>query len=232
VIRNLVDCLKFLTPMVVRGDVSLLYDYQIEGRGLIQGEAVTASLNHLPNGDDGPDIRRIWFMMRSRAQEVPEDSRRNAIVSHANGSECVDGEISAAMLAPDIYWLSFGGCPLVEAERLTLSYDAEQGTEAINAHDLASVSFFYPRYEHNDKHRQIAYRDARGEDVAPMRIKPEDAYKLMLISVADGNRRWAYHEGLRSFVHFKANAEGTVLHGFEDNDGVPFEVRDRLRPLR
>lgn len=227
VFRNLVGCLKFLEPMLDRGDITLRYDYAIEARCLIKGENLVASINHMPDAGDGADVKRLWFLMRARAEAVMNDTE--AVVSYEAGSDMLNGHISQSMLNPDVYWASFGGKSIVEYHTLLVTRSSIGQITVANAHDRSSAMAFYPGYEHNEKHRQHTYTAANGEFVASMRVTPERAYQLLLISIPDGNRRWSYDTYTRSFIHFKVDGNKNVYHGFEDNEQVPQHLRNRLR---
>lgn len=231
IVSNAVGCLNYLLPAIKKGRVRLVYDVAMEERRLVANEHFLSSINRIPKTLELRDVTVLWFTYtRNRAEPASLVGRIDvSITSPEAAGEESNGEIDEAWASGEGRWLSLGGTTLNEASRLHLSVAEDKRSQVRNAHHLESVRLLMPRYEPSPKHRPEPYVED-GVKVSAMPLTDNDAQQLLLISLKDGDKRWAYCDSRGKCYRFNfTNVETDVYHGFEvEDDEVPADIRPQL----
>lgn len=232
-IRNVVECLKYLSPALSSKRRKLVVDASLEHRIISGSISLLQAINSLPNKTDR-DTRTSWFLYTKKqafkanieladitiksidpacAQSISESSTRDFLIAHSG-------------------LISFGGCELTESQTLQIHSNG-QTLITENAHMLADVRRLVPNYQASPKHRKEAYYDqARCEHVAAMPLPPDVAHEVLLAGVPQGDDYVGLHGPTGKFIRFKLTG-GNEYHGFEvaDNE-VPIAIKNQLKPKR
>jgi hypothetical protein len=214
-VKNLVECFKYLEPAIKKERIKLLYDCSIESRQFVTNNHFLASINDLPKDD--PDIKKSWFLYtRNRALTISQ-SLVATTISSAYRPKTVEGIISEDSLIQKAHWISFGKNVLNESPEFNVSQTGYQQFTVKNVHHCESLKQLLPSYESSEKHYKTSYYDhQRGEQVAAMPLEPEQAQELLLTAIAENNDLFAYHQGSGKFYRFKlTHPDQNIYHGFQ-----------------
>jgi hypothetical protein len=226
VVGNIVDCFTYLLPAIRKGRVKLIFDATIEERRLLANEHFLASINSLPRTSALRDVKVLWFTFtRNRAASNAAVRVEVSITSAEAAGEEFRGQIDEGWISDGGRWISFGGRALNEAFRIQLNSGEGRTSEVRNAHHLESIKLLMPRFEASPKHRAEPYFEA-GVRISAMPLPDAEAQSLLLVSVIDGDRRWAYCERRKKCYRFNVTHVATdVYHGFEvENEDVPHHI--------
>jgi hypothetical protein len=229
VVRKVVECFKYLRPAIDLGVINLIYDPVIEGRQLIDGHHLNASINSIPRDADGQDIKKIWFIFaKNKASEASLTQSYIELKPKNVNAGYLFGDVSADLIDRKLIWLSFGMSASTEAAKYAVVSPGVAGFEVDNAFSLESMVKLLPQYLASDKHRKVGYHDTRGNFVSPMTLDDEGARVLLLCSMSYRDDRWAYLKSRAQYFRFKITREN-VYHGFDVVDAdVPDEVKGML----
>jgi hypothetical protein len=226
-LNELVDCFKYLLPVITKNRRVLLYDSSIENRQFIKDKCLISSINKTD-----PDTKKLWFLYtKNRAAEVIS-TRSQTTITSVGCSEQITGSITNDEDIKHAKWLSFGGNPLSCMTRYNVSQFNSTDFNVDNASTLDLLKNLLPLYEASSKHRKNAYFDTeRKEWVAPMALNPQEAQSLLLMSLMENGDRWVFDEKKKKFYRFKlTHNDKAIYHGFEVNES---EIsQDLLKKLR
>lgn len=226
---GILNCLKFIWPMISAGRASLSIDSSIGARSIVHGENFVATLSHIRaiNGD----MPRLWYLYTKNRGASTSTSVISIQVS-SKSSSCiapVRGDVGEHNLRPDATWLSFGGTGLNESVELVISHGS--GTFIFNnAYHLESLCRLLPAFEHSDKHKEYSYFDqARKENVGAMPIRDTAvAGELLRNGFPLGADIISYHVPSQTIFRFR-HTRANIYHGFVvQPDEIPANLLKEL----
>ena len=221
-LRSLLDCLEFLRPGVAVGVISLLYDVNMERRGLIRGsQSLAACLASLD-----ADLRKRWYLSLRRARVVRSDFDAYSLTG---AGDAVEGEASQEMIGAQVL-VSFGGRLATEAERVRLDNNSSgANVECSSFYDMDTMQRHVLRYAHNPKHRVHAYQ-SNGETISAMTVSDAHAQIALTAAVSDdmGHLYGIHDSKLLKFV-LTGDFGGQVFHAYEvSEEEVPTPLLNLL----
>lgn len=230
-IRDMVECLKYLSPAISSNRHNLIVDASLEYRSILNGYSLIQTISNLPNKTDR-DTRISWFLYtRKKAIRANAELVNVTIASTDPSCNQVISESSTKdFLVAHSGLISFGGSDLTKSKGLRIHSNG-QTLIAKNAHMLADVRCLVPSYNPSPKHRKEPYYDyERREQVAAMPLPPDVAHEVLLSAVPCAGDYVGLHGPTGKFIRFKLTG-GNEYHGFEvAADDVPLAIRNQLKP--
>lgn len=212
----MVDCFRYLLPVLNKKRARIIYDRTLERRELESGQNYWASINTLPRAFGGKDAKERWLFYTRNLAKPPagEEVISVVVTSHESDLEPINGEINQCLIEENSGWLSLGGHRITESRQLRVQTEQGGAFQIENAHNLGTFKILLPLYEPSPKHHREPYYDSKGQKVSCMPLDDDEAQNLLLISMIIADDRWAFHNGRGKCYRFMVT-RANVYHGFE-----------------
>lgn len=211
VVKPIIDCVKYCTPMIEVGNAEAYIDPRIDSNKFVDDETINQSISRIDN-----DYKTLWYIYTKNKMTLLDWESVSEVEVSNLGENTTSGEVHSDLVNQDGSWLSFNMSNLFSNQQLNVLCEGRDTTKT-NISSLEQMVEFLPFHEHNPKHRREAYTREGGEYVSPMPLDQNNAQELLLRSVLDdGGDRWAKHNASDKYYRFKkTHIDRNVYHGFQ-----------------